>query len=149
MAEYKTAGRAKMLEYLIANRDGTVSAGDIGRHMEKQGCPVNMTTIYRYLDKLEKEGNVIRYVSEKGEKAVYQYATVGRNCRGHLHLKCTECGSVCHLDCGFMDEIANHVQNDHGFTLQCENSVIYGLCSSCKRQRNKKQREGKDEHQTD
>ncbi|MFQ9891940.1 MAG: Fur family transcriptional regulator [Emergencia sp.] len=138
MTEYRTTGRRKMLDYLMENRNSTVSAGDIGRHMKAQGCPVNITTIYRYLDKLEKDGNVIRYVSEKGENAVYQYVTADRDCEEHLHLKCTLCGNISHLDCGFMSEIVDHMERDHGFTLQCKNSVIYGMCSNCRRTRNKK-----------
>ena len=30
-----------------------------------------------------------------------------------------------------MDEVRAHLMAEHGFTLQCEGSVLYGLCRSC------------------
>ena len=73
----------------------------------------------------------MKYVADKGEKAVFQYVDEGRHCREHLHLKCVQCGRIYHLDCHFMDEVRAHLMAEHGFTLQCEGSVLYGLCRSC------------------
>lgn len=128
---YKTNNRTKIMDFLKSNKDKTVSVKDIDAHMKSLDCPVNMTTIYRYLDKLERDGDVMKYTGEHGDKATYQLVEQSHKCDSHLHLKCTDCGSVIHLDCHFMDEIAGHIASDHGFTLQCKNSVIYGLCQSC------------------
>lgn len=119
------------MDFLIASKDRTVSAADIRTHMEELNCPVNATTIYRYLDKLEKDGSVIKYTSAKGSSATYQYVDREHKCEEHLHLKCTNCGAIVHLDCHFMDVIADHIKDDHGFSIQCRNSVIYGLCKDC------------------
>ena len=73
-------------------------------------------------------------VAEAGGKAVYQYVELGQHCEEHLHLKCVKCGCIIHLDCGFMDEIAEHIQKDHGFQLQCKNSILYGICKDCRRE---------------
>ena len=62
----------------------------------------------------------MKYVADKGEKAVFQYVDEGRHCREHLHLKCVQCGRIYHLDCHFMDEVRAHLMAEHGFTLQCE-----------------------------
>lgn len=135
--EYKTNNRTKIMDFLIASKDRTVSAADIGIHMEHLNCPVNMTTIYRYLDKLEKEGTVIKYTgtksATKASGATYQFVDRDHRCEEHLHLKCTECGAIVHLDCHFMDVIAEHIKSDHGFDIQCKNSVIYGVCRDCRR----------------
>ena len=130
---YKTNNRTKIMEYLKSNQNRTVSVKDIDLYMKELDCPVNMTTIYRYLDKLERDGDVMKYTGEQGEKATYQLIERGHKCESHLHLKCTDCGSVIHLDCHFMDEIAGHIAVDHGFQLQCKNSVIYGLCQKCQK----------------
>ena len=137
MNEYKTNSRIKILEFLVENKERTVSVSDIDGHMRQQDCSVNVTTIYRYLDKLERDGNVIKYAAEKGDKTTYQYVDREHRCDQHLHLKCVECGAVIHLDCHFMDEISHHIEEDHGFALQCRNSVIYGLCSKCQNKQNK------------
>lgn len=135
--QYKTNNRTKIMEYLMENRDMSVSVRDIGEYMDSENNPVNITTIYRYLDKLEKEGNIIKYAGETGEKSTYQYVDREHKCDEHLHLKCVRCGAIIHLDCTFMDEISNHILNDHNFKLQCKNSVIYGVCSKCQKSERK------------
>ena len=128
---YNTKTRQLILDYLINNRQHAVSASNILAHLEEQGAAPNPTTVYRYLDKLAGEQRVMKYVADKGEKAVFQYVDEGRHCREHLHLKCVQCGCIYHLDCHFMDEVRGHLMADHGFTLQCEGSVLYGLCRGC------------------
>ena len=128
---YKTASRTKILEYLKKNGDRTVNVNDISNYLKENQREVNITTIYRYLDKLAKEGTVIKYVAEKGYLADYQYVEQGHHCDEHLHLKCVKCGCIIHLECDFMREIAEHIKKDHGFELQCKNSIIYGMCSKC------------------
>ena len=125
------ARRQLILDYLINNRQHAVSASNILAHLEEQGAAPNPTTVYRYLDKLAGEQRVMKYVADKGEKAVFQYVDEGRHCREHLHLKCVRCGRIYHLDCHFMDEVRAHLMAEHGFTLQCEGSVLYGLCRGC------------------
>ena len=129
---YTTASRKKILEYLIENHNRTLTASDIAAYLKECGNEVNITTVYRYLDKLEKEGTVMKYVAEKGSQATYQYVEAGHDCDGHLHLQCIKCGQVIHLECHFMHEILEHVEKEHGFVMQCKNSIIYGMCNTCK-----------------
>ena len=63
---------------------------------------------------------------------MYQYVEMGHHCEEHLHLKCVSCGCIIHLECAFMQEISEHILEDHGFKLQCKNSIIYGLCRECR-----------------
>lgn len=135
---YATASRKKILDFLKQCSDRTVTVAEIGTYLKDNDSEVNITTIYRYLDKLEREGTVLKYVAEKGSQAVYQYVEKGHRCEEHLHLKCMECGRIIHLECAFMEEIAEHIEKDHGFMLQCKNSILYGTCGECRK------REGKD-----
>lgn len=128
---YATASRKKMLEYLKQNSDRAVSANNIWMYLRECDSEVNITTIYRYLDKLAKDGTVMKYVAEKGGQAVYQYVELGHRCEEHLHLKCVKCGKIIHLECAFMDEICAHILSEHGFMLQCRNSILYGVCREC------------------
>lgn len=131
---YATASRKKILDFLKSNCDRTVTVTDIDHYLKENDSEVNITTIYRYLDKLAGDGTVIRYVAEKGSQAVYQYVERGHHCEEHLHLKCVECGRIIHLECAFMAEISGHILEDHGFALQCKNSILYGVCKECKQQ---------------
>ena len=128
---YATANRKKILEFLKENQNRTLTVADIDAHLKSCNSEVNVTTIYRYLDKLEKEGAVIKYVAEKGSQATYQYVEAGHNCEDHLHLQCIRCGRVIHLECHFMHEILEHVEKEHGFVMQCKNSIVYGTCKNC------------------
>ncbi len=128
---YNTHTRQLILDYLISNRQHAVSASNILDHLEQQGANPNPTTVYRYLDKLSGEQRVMKYVADKGERAVFQYVDEQRHCHEHLHLKCVDCGRIFHLECDFMDEVKKHLACEHGFTLQCEGSILYGICSEC------------------
>lgn len=129
---YNTRTRQLILDYLVANRQHAVSAANILEELEKQGACPNPTTVYRYLDKLAGEQRVMKYVADKGEKAVFQYVDENRNCHDHLHLKCIRCGRIYHLECGFMEELRAHLESEHGFVLQCEGSILYGECRACR-----------------
>ena len=128
---YATANRKKILDFLKENHNRTLTVADIDAHLKACDSEVNITTIYRYLDKLEKEDTVIKYVAEKGSQATYQYVEQGHNCEDHLHLQCVKCGKVIHLECHFMHEILEHVEKEHGFMMQCKNSIVYGTCKDC------------------
>ncbi len=143
--EYKTHNRAKIKEFLKENCDRSVTVREIDAHLQALDCPVNVTTIYRYLDKLEKDGHLMKYTGEKGDKAAYQIIEPEQGCDAHLHLQCVSCGAVIHLNCSFMEEIADHISQEHDFSLQCRGSVIYGLCSKCRpEQRAHRQAAGRD-----
>ena len=129
---YATASRKKILDYLKDNCDRTVTAAKIHSYLVQNDSAVNITTIYRYLDKLAKDGTVIKYVAEKGGQAAYQYVELGHRCEEHLHLQCVHCGGIIHLECEFMNEIAEHILDEHGFSLQCKNSILYGTCQKCR-----------------
>ena len=75
---YATASRRKILEILKESKDKTVTAAQIGEQLRQMDSEVNITTIYRYLDRLEKDGTVIRYVSGQGSQAAYQYVEQGK-----------------------------------------------------------------------
>lgn len=132
---YRTKNRDMMLAYMKENRDRTVYVNDIHQYMKSQGVNVNVTTIYRFLDKLQEEHQVLKYTADKGESAGFQYVGEGNCCEEHLHVKCTGCGKVIHLDCQFMDEIRGHLQEHHNFQLQCSGSSLFGLCEECQKKR--------------
>ena len=131
-AGYNTAARNRILDYLKMNKDRAVNVNDILKALHDHGNDVNITTIYRYLDRLTEKGQVMKYVAENGTRAVYQYADLEHHCDEHLHLQCIKCGSIIHLDCHFMDELSDHILMEHGFLIRCRNSIIYGLCGKCR-----------------
>ena len=127
--EYSTKQREAILAFLREN-NAHVSASDIIFHLSEQGYNVSTATVYRALDKFEKEGLVKKMMVGDGVGACYQYAD-GEGCHEHFHLKCIKCGKLIHLSCEFMHEMEEHIFSDHGFTVSSGRTVIYGICSTC------------------
>lgn len=128
---YSTEKKNKILSCLKENAHIDLTVKDIERYLVEHDMKVNLTTIYRNLDKLEKDGLIVRRGDETGNKATYQYVEPDQNCHDHLHLKCSSCGKIYHMDCSFMNELKQHIFNHHGFMLECKTSMIYGTCKEC------------------
>jgi Fur family ferric uptake transcriptional regulator len=129
--EYKTEGRGRIMDILQRAGGTPLSVPQIEGQLREHGSPLNKTTIYRYLDRLEESGDVVKYTGDDGRKALFQLVDKANRCDQHLHLKCVECGNLIHMDGPPMSALAEKVYTDHGFMIQCRNSVIYGLCREC------------------
>lgn len=94
--------------------------------------PIGMSTVYRQLDRLTEQGVVRRFFVEEGMRSCYQYVGEDGACRNHYHFKCSVCGSLLHVECSFLDEMSAHVLAHHGFAVQAEKTVLYGVCAACR-----------------
>ncbi|BBF42167.1 ferric uptake regulation protein FUR [Lachnospiraceae bacterium KM106-2] len=131
-ASYRTKGRENIMRVFMEHCEELISASDMNEFLAEMGTPLNLATIYRNLDKMTDAGILIRYQDEKEDRAVYQYVGDRDECHNHLHMKCIKCGKVMHLECGFMNEIRLHLSDHHEFELQCQNSILYGVCKNCR-----------------
>jgi len=127
---YKTKGKEALIALLEEHSQTTMSADTIHELLTQQGINLNLTTIYRNLDKLAETHKILKFPASDGHKAYYQI--MKRSCCNHLHLQCSHCGKVIHLDCKYMSDFANHISNEHGFDLTFDHSILFGLCSDCK-----------------
>jgi len=130
--EYKTKNKQIILEYLKNNANVSITVKDICKYFADTGDSINITTIYRYLDKLSSEGTVMKYTSDDGKSFCFKYMDENRDCHEHFHLQCRSCGKIIHLDCSYMDDIIKHISDCHDFDLKCDNSVLYGKCHECR-----------------
>ncbi len=127
-ADYRTKQRDIILELLKNNTGKHLSAEEITELLKDSGNKVGATTVYRYLEKLYLEGVVQKYTVGK-ESARYTYAE--KECRGHFHLKCTECGDMFCADCDFLADLCKHIGIEHGFEVSPSKTVFYGVCKTC------------------
>lgn len=125
---YKTKQRDIILEVLKNNTDKHLSCEEICEILRNNGKKVGTTTVYRYLEKLYRNGLLTKYTADK-ESAKFSYAK--EDCRGHFHLKCTECGEIFCGDCSFLSGLLEHVNNEHGFTVEPAKTTLYGICKGC------------------
>ncbi len=125
--EYKTDQRELIIEFLKNNTDKYLSVDDIEKHIFKLNKKIGLTTIYRFLNKLEKE-NKLR-IEINNHTKYYQY--ISDECRNHFHLKCEDCGKIIHFECEEFIKMIDHIETEHKFSIDSK-FVIYGLCLDCK-----------------
>ena len=129
---YKTKQRVAILEYLKNNIDNHITADNIIEYFKSIDNPIGKSTVYRYLDSLVEENIIRKYFgAERGEAACFQYIEDGNECHTHFHMKCSKCGSLIHLDCHDMEELAEHIFKEHKFKLDICKTILYGTCEKC------------------
>lgn len=125
---YNTKQKKQMEEIIASVGDKHFTAEDILEKTKEQGKSVGLTTVYRHLDKMVKDGVLRKYLSHAGESACYQATG---NCCEHFHLRCTQCGKLFHLSCRSLEVINDHVLNQHGFSIDPSKTVFLGICKEC------------------
>ena len=135
MAGYRTEQKKMLLAYLQANGAYAHRVEELAegmRAMYGELAP-GVSTVYRLIDRLCKEGTVKRFPKEQGRGFVYQIVA-GRACRSHLHLKCQRCGRLIHLDAALSEELTGRLLETSGFALFEEETVLFGLCEACRKE---------------
>jgi Fur family ferric uptake transcriptional regulator len=128
---YHTRQGQSILDYMKSLKGDHVTVNQVVRHFEDTDETVGQTTVYRHLEKLAAGGLIQKYILHDGKSACYQYIDNGTKCREHFHLKCETCGSLIHMDCDFLEEIAVHLRRRHKFQLNALKTVFYGTCKKC------------------
>lgn len=129
--QYRTKWKDSIMEYLENHADRCFSAADIYADLKGKEASINLTTVYRNLEKLTDGGKLMKYKPAGEESYRYQYIEPYGNCQEHIHMQCRECGKLLHLECTFMKELAGHLLDHHGFVLEGQGSMLSGLCEKC------------------
>lgn len=122
---YNTKQKDLILD-IIKNKKITFTIKDIYNDLNKE---VGLTTIYRFIEKLEKDNLVTKEINEDNI-TYYQYLE-RCNHDNHFYLKCEKCKNVIHIDCDCINELYNHIKNEHEFKLNKEKIIINGICKKC------------------
>ena len=128
---YNTKQKRSILQLLENNKNRQLSCDEITEMLKNNGTPVGKTTVYRYLDSLEKNGQVRKYTDSDSKTSSFQYIDSHLNCQEHMHLRCLRCGGLVHLGCDFMSDVGKHILEHHKFRVDNSKTVILGLCEKC------------------
>lgn len=133
MSEYKTEQKKLLLDFLKHNKDQSFTVEEIEAGMIKDGIsPPGISTIYRLISKLCEAGTVKKFNDTDKRKAVYQLKG-GSECEEHLHMKCTECGKLLHMNNDVSKELLNEIFDLSNFSVDKETTVLFGKCKDCKK----------------
>ena len=127
---YITKQRKILLKYFQEHIDEPVSAQQIATALE--GQDISVSAVYRNLSALEKAGKLQR-ISRKDSREVYYRYTAFDKCRECLHLSCKKCGKTFHLSSSGADKIIDALSDTENFSLDKSDTILYGICGSCKK----------------
>jgi len=129
---YKTKQRDLILSYLDENKTQHSTATNITDYLRSRGELIGQTTVYRTLDKLVKEGVILKYTNPDGMSACYQYINADSPpLLTQYHLICNQCGEITHFQCKTLDAFSIHMYKDHKIKIDNFKTVFYGLCKTC------------------
>lgn len=120
-----TFGRRRIV-HEIAGMTGHISAGDIVRRLEGGERDVDVSTVYRTIERLCELGLLHRTHVNHGV-TWYHHADVPP----HHHLICRECGSDEELRLEELQLLAEILRRRHGFIVDLSRIGLTGVCRNC------------------
>ena len=121
-----TAQRAALLG-AIRSRRGAFSALELFDAARESSPRLGLATVYRALDRLEREGMLRRLGSSAGAADRFVVCDPSHH---HHHLICTGCGSVEETELCAAPP-AGELKRRHGFVATSHQADVYGLCKAC------------------
>ncbi len=128
MATYITRQQKAVLACIAAHREQSVTAAALVDELRGLGEQVGLATVYRQLEKLERQGHVHKVLTEEG--AYYQYCPHEEREDCFL-LKCERCGRIVHVDCAHLAPLYRHLEQEHHFAINPRRTMFYGRCAAC------------------
>jgi Fur family ferric uptake transcriptional regulator len=120
-----SAARRLVLEALFA-AEGPVSAEQIARGGGGRSAPVDLTSAYRILERLEELG-VVRHVHFGHGPGRYALTRDGTR----EYLVCERCDRVAEVEPAQLDAVRKLLERDFGFAASFTHFPIVGLCAEC------------------
>ena len=110
----------------LGGSEGFVSAQALHSALRDQGSPIGLATVYRALNDLAEEGEADS-LQQDGE-SLYRACTPGTH---HHHLICRSCGLTVEIEADAVEQWAQGVAAEHGFTRPNHIVDVFGLCADC------------------
>ena len=132
---YSTKQRDELLKFFKSHPDQRFCAKQIAQNV--QG--VSLSAIYRNLARLEGDGAVQKFASQKHGEVVFQFVKA-KPCENELHLNCTNCGKTFHMQNNLMNNFEQNLHASNGFVLNKNKTIVYGTCKECSNLKRKKEK---------
>ncbi len=124
---YNTEAHKKILEFLKKNREKSFSAEEIFSNLSEGG--VRKSTVFRQLAKLSESSEIKRITSASNRSVRYQFMD-REHCGAHLHLKCSSCGKLLHLNNEITEFFEKSIKSAKSFSIDT-GAFIPGICDKC------------------
>ena len=126
---YKTEQRTRLYELLKANPHRFFTAKEIAAELAPYN--VSISAVYRNLAVLTEDGVVKKTLKKNSRESMYRYAD-NDSCRDEIHLTCTNCGRVFHMDHAQAKRLEDALAQNEEFQIDKLKTVVFGLCKDCR-----------------
>ena len=116
--------QAEALATALASLPGFCSAQEIHAELRRRGEHVGLTTVYRHLQVLTEQGTVDTIRDTSGETLYRQCGSSAH----HHHLTCRSCGRSVEVEGRVVEQWAEKVAAEAGFTSVDHTVELFGLC---------------------
>jgi len=110
----------------IERSDHHISAEEIHAQVVARYPHVNISTVYRTLELLNRLG-LVTETDMGGGRVRYHPADKGH----HHHLVCQECGRVIDLDETVLHQLKEIIKKEYNFDPEMRHLAFFGRCADC------------------
>jgi Fur family ferric uptake transcriptional regulator len=121
-----TPQRSVILE-TIAHKSGHISVHEVYLEARERLPGLNVATIYRTLESLQKAGMIDLLASDTD---VARFSLRDAH-NPHTHLVCRECNQILEVGTDVIARSAREVERDTGFVIDIDHLTLVGLCKAC------------------
>lgn len=122
-----TRQRAALIEALSQGRT-FVSAQQLHEQLNAAGEKVSLPTVYRNLQELADAHTVDVLRTEDSDTQLFRLCGAEDH---HHHLVCRNCGRTVEIRAADVEEWAQSIAANYGFTRVSHSIELYGLCAEC------------------
>lgn len=127
-----TLQRRRIFEHVFATHDH-FSAEKLFSWLQEESRSVSRATVYRTLSLLVEGGFLESLDTGQGE-LLYEHILGHRH---HDHMVCLDCGRIEEFYDRRIEELQEAAAREKGFSLRSHNLRLFGVCSRCKKQRDR------------
>jgi Fur family ferric uptake transcriptional regulator len=115
-----------MILDVVEQADSHISADDINTQIRSRYPHMNISTVYRTLELLEKLGLVTK--TDLGDGRV-RYHSIKKG--HHHHLVCQKCGVIIDIEESILSPLWADIRQKYNFKVNMKHLAFFGLCQKC------------------
>jgi Fe2+ or Zn2+ uptake regulation protein len=129
-AGFRITPQRQVILEVVAHGSDHQSAQQVYRAAQRRLPGLNLATVYRTLESLNRAGLVDLLDDSRGS---LRFSL--RDARPpHAHLVCRACGATAELPVGGLSRLVNEIRRRTGFEPDLRHQTLGGLCAECARQ---------------
>lgn len=131
MMAYKTTQRTQLYDFLKEHPHSYFTVKQLADTLSNTGADISISAIYRNLSDLVEAGTIKKTVKKNSREAYYRYID-SDVCRDEIHVMCSMCGKIFHMNDTMSLFIQEQLMLQHRFELDKSKTVISGVCAECR-----------------